>query len=113
MGGRRAHIHRANVLSWPGLVTVQVEPIALRALSKVAEPRAKLPRGSIDILQAQATIFSSALPLPEATDTTPKLLAPRVQHSSGGGQEGAARCTGHQAETNTVHPHPAQGVGAP
>lgn len=53
MGSRRAWVHRADILSRPGLVTVQVKPVALGAFLQVAEPRAQLPQGPIDILQAQ------------------------------------------------------------
>ena len=51
VGGGGAGVHRADVLSGPGLVAVQVKPIALGALPQVAEPWAQLPQGPIGILQ--------------------------------------------------------------
>lgn len=55
MGSRRAWVHRADVLPRPGLVAVQVKPIALGSLPQVAEPRAQLSGGPADILQAHST----------------------------------------------------------
>jgi hypothetical protein len=47
---RRARVHRADVLARPGLVTMQVEPVALGSPSQVAEPGTQLSWGPIDIL---------------------------------------------------------------
>lgn len=97
VSGWRAHIHRTNVLSWPGLVTVQVEPITLRALSKVAEPGAKLPRGPIDILQAHGTIFRSGL-LPQRLLIPPQIPWPPVCSTAVVvGRREPQPHTGHQA----------------
>lgn len=49
---RRARVHRADVLTRAGLVTMQVEPIALGSLLQVAEPGTQLSWGPIDILMA-------------------------------------------------------------
>lgn len=49
---RRARVHRADVLARPGLVTMQVEPVALGSPSQVAEPGTQLSWGPIDILLA-------------------------------------------------------------